>query len=96
MPYLDETKRAHYYSEDCKNCTYFDIKKRFGPEYVGGNAYFENLYKEKVYLCEIADVWVTESGKLPVVMKCSAYREDKFLSAFREIIKKHEEEENGI
>ena len=94
MEYLKRKDgEIHPYSVNCKNCVYFDTKKPTDHETA---KIFTEMYEEKVFLCTETSLYVTESGKLPAINKCNDYREDKFLSAMREIIKKEEEEKNGI
>ena len=95
MEYLiGKNNNKHPYSNNCKSCVHFDTKKPTENEETA--IIFTKAYEEKIFLCRITHLFITESGKLPAVEDCFGYRKDKFLSAMREVIKKHEEEKNGI
>jgi hypothetical protein len=92
--FIGRDNNKHPYSNSCKSCVHFDTKKSTKDEETA--IIFTKAYEEKIFLCRITHLFITESGKLPAVEDCFGYRKDKFLSVMREIIRKDEEEKNGI
>ena len=82
-----DSKYGYSYSDSCKTCSFFDVKVLDKDE----DIHYKKAFKETIYYCKESDYYLTESGKLPSVTQCGSYKEDKFLSVMREIIRKDEE-----
>ena len=86
----EDSKYGGYgYSDSCKTCSFFDVKVL---DKIGEAISYKRTFKETIYYCEKGNYYITESGKLPQVSLCVYFKEDKFLSVMREIIRKDEEE----
>jgi hypothetical protein len=84
----DSEYGGYGYSDSCKTCSFFDVKVL---DKTDDAICYKKVFKETMYFCKKGNYYITESGKLPSIVQCVFYKEDKFLSVMREIIRKDEE-----